>query len=74
MTAPKQVTREQMARLLDERCPTMSPASREACLSGTVLELADGTSYQAPAVPDDGKPTHTTTGLIGRKDSHGWNN
>jgi len=57
MSEPKQITRAEMAALLDRECPGMSTASRQACLTGTVLELGDGRRFRAP-VDDDGRATH----------------
>jgi hypothetical protein len=67
---PKQISRTEMAALLRERCPTMSAATVNAALSGAVLTLADGSSYQAPIVGDR-KPTHHTTAKM-RKVGNKW--
>lgn len=62
MTAPKQITKSEMQALLDEHCPTMSPPTREAVLSGSVLGL-DGEEFQAPVI-EHARPTHHTTARI----------
>lgn len=72
MSKIKHVSRQEMQRLLDERCPTMSPQSRAAILNGVPFEDADGVTYKAPDAPDDGKPTHSTTGVIVLEDPT-WN-
>jgi len=53
-----QLSAQAMAALVAERCPTMSPAAREAVLTGSVLTLASGESYQAPVL-EHSRPTHT---------------
>jgi len=67
---PKQISRTEMAKLLKERCPTMSAATVNAALTGAVVALADGSSYQAPMVGDR-KPTHHTTAKV-RKVGKKW--
>ena len=57
MSTPKQISRAEMERLLSERCPTMSPPTREAALTGSVLQLEPDEAYQAPPV-NDGRATH----------------
>ena len=57
MSEPKQISRGEMAKLLKERCPTMSEATVNAALSGAVLKLSENEVFQAPVV-NDGRATH----------------
>lgn len=67
------VSREDMEKLLAERCLGMSAATRNAVLQGAELELADGSTYQIPNAVRDGKPTHharLTTQKVGDEWNH----
>jgi hypothetical protein len=47
VSTPKQISREEMQRLLDERCPNASELVRYAALSGSPFTI-DGETYQCP--------------------------
>ena len=66
------VSPEEMQKLLAERCPGMSAATRSAVLQGAVLELKDGSTYQIPNAVRDGKPTHHAR-LNTQKVGNEWN-
>jgi hypothetical protein len=68
---PKQVTRAELERIIAERCPTMSAATRAAALQGAVLELSTGESFQAPQ-QEDATATHITRARV-EKVGDRWN-
>lgn len=74
MSPPKQITREEMARLLDERCPTASPMVRHAALTGSVLKLANGEQFQTPDTFDYSKPSPCRIPAVVQKVGKQWIN
>ena len=66
MTTPQQLTREQMEALIAERFPSMSPETREACCTGSLLKLSDGRQFVVPTALEEQKATHFIKASIAR--------
>ena len=68
---PKQISTEQMRRLL-AKYPDMSPASRQALITGVCpFDDGEGGYYQAPATFEDDGPTHHMHAAIDPVLTHG---